>query len=314
MTKPGFPFTSSFTAELKTDVENIAKEANNAITNLFFASVQAILLGLVGFVEYEIIFRLFDYMAGEEGYWNPYLMACTTLSMITGYHLLAENAPNNIAYRFVSKSVGVVIIAYLIGIAVVISTMVIGGGIGEISEGSGSFEYSSTAPEKSLLDTIADFIGGTVGTTAFAVGIGGLAILNLHITHFFIKNIRRSLSVHLPALRNARHFKKLFRKIENATEAYEEHTSDLADLEMQNSDSALLTEAVTDCEKAILSGVSSHQGKLAEMNYSPASSPFSPAPKHGVDGSKLETFIKDLKRFDANFIRKAILSYQPTEK
>ena len=148
-------------------------------------------------IEWEIIYEVFAYLSSEDdGYWAPELMGCTALIMIVGFHLLAKSNPNNLAVRIVKASVQVLIPLYLIGIGSLIAAIMYAGGLGGMVEAPLELTLGTLpqAIEGNWLDTLFESITNPVAILVLALGIGGLAIVNIFVAHHLIIMIGNNLS------------------------------------------------------------------------------------------------------------------------
>lgn len=158
---------------------------------MFYGGVQVVLLLTVGLVEWEIIYQVFDYLAGETengesaGYWKPGLMALSALSVIVGFHLLAKVKPDNVAVRIVEAAVQVLIVLYLFGVGFQIATILYADGLGGMAEVPETFSLGTLGVPvgPGWLDSVFEQIANPMAVLALALGLGGLAVINIFVAH-----------------------------------------------------------------------------------------------------------------------------------
>lgn len=158
---------------------------------IFYSAVQAVLLVTVGLFEWEIVYQVFDYLAGETasgesaGYWKPGLMALSALSVIVGFHLLAKVKPNNLAVRIVEAAVQVLIVLYLFGVGFLVATTLYADGLGEMVQVPEAWSLGTLAVpvEQGWLDRVFEQVANPLSVLALALGLGGLAVINIFVAH-----------------------------------------------------------------------------------------------------------------------------------
>ncbi len=177
--------------EFQATVKRLLLATAKAPLIIFLGAVQAVLLLTVGLVEWEIVYQVFDYLAGETatgesaGYWEPGLMALSALSVIAGFHLLAKVKPNNLAMRIVESAVQVLIVLYLIGIGFLVAAILYTDGLGEMVQVPDAWSLGTLAEsvEQSWLDSVFEQVANPMAVLVLALGLGGLAVINIFVAH-----------------------------------------------------------------------------------------------------------------------------------
>jgi len=152
-------------------------------------------LGVVCYSEWEIIYRVFEALMGEDNrYWSPVLMGLTAATMIVGFHLLAKLKPQNIAVRIVESSVGILIPIYLFGIGILIACILFQEGLSdmlnvEIPDIIGGLPK---VVEEGWLDAFFTHVTNPIAVMVFSLGIGGLAIVNIFVAHQLLTMITKN--------------------------------------------------------------------------------------------------------------------------
>ncbi len=83
-----------------------------------------ITLGVMVF-EYEILYRVFEYLAGDDSeYWTPAIMGMSSFILVIAIHYLAEQNKHHPALGFITKAAGVMSVVYLFGIGLLLALLV----------------------------------------------------------------------------------------------------------------------------------------------------------------------------------------------
>jgi len=144
-------------------------------------------LAIVFYIDWEIYFRVFDFLAGEDSeYWSAPLMACTGGIMMIAFHLLAKNHPEHRLVKLINRLSGAIIAIFAIGAGLYIAVIlyndsggVAGSEVPQINFG----EAVSAIIQRSLIDLVFDYIASPAAVLAFSLGIGGLSIVAMFIAH-----------------------------------------------------------------------------------------------------------------------------------
>ncbi len=181
-----------FQAVLKGHLEATAK-----IPLIIFKTILLVTAcAIVGYSEWEIIYRVFDYLGGDHNeYWSPALMGFTAATMIIGFHILAKDKPNNLAVRIVERSVIILIPLYLVGIGLLIASILFGDGLGSLIHTEIPVVIGAIPEiiEQGFIDSVFTNVTNPLAVLAFSLGIGGLAIVNIFIAHKLLSIITTNL-------------------------------------------------------------------------------------------------------------------------
>jgi|GEM_PF-5758811 len=205
---------------------------------LGFVVLQFAGLSILGFIEYEIIYRVFDYLDGGEGYWSPSLMGLSAAIMIVGYHVLAERFPSNIAVRFIEGIVRILIPLYLIGAGLYIASMLFNDEIASMSANANVAIAIGQIPEqvadRGWLEWLFSNVTSPLGVAGFSLGIGGLAIVNIFVAHFLLTQIKDNIGGIFMRLKSAKEAVGAYKDIKRAQREYAQASLDLGDLAVKN--------------------------------------------------------------------------------
>ena len=290
MDRPDILFTPQQIAQMQ-PVYNAARKAFWLIPFLVFTTAFfAVLQGLVGLVEWELMFRVFEYLAGD-GYqfFSPHLMAFTGILMIVGYHLLAENQPDNIAVKIVSRVSQALILAYAIGAGVYLSRILIDSGLGE----SGSLDIEAMMGsldnfnQQSWLEILFSKFAGPSGAMVLAVGVGGLGIVNLYISHALISRITKNIVDIRDRKVRYKAIQSDYQTVLDCQKQYAEITNDLGDLEMLDRDYISL-EIASETLDMIAQNLARHEQEYQRLIVEPEGDRF--------DGQTNKTDLKEIKK------------------
>lgn len=199
------------------------------LTTLFFGFV----LSVVSYSEYEIIYRIFDYLAGENNtYWSPTLMGFTAATMIIGFHILAKAKPHNLAVRIVEQSVEILIPIYLIGIGFLIACILFADGLSSMTQIEMPAIIGSIPEvmDQGWIDSFFIHFTNPLAVLAFSLGIGGLAIVNIFIAHTLLTKIAKNVNEIYERLSNAKAAIKDYQIILNTQKEFSAVNSQLNSL------------------------------------------------------------------------------------
>lgn len=255
-----------FQAVLKSHLEAIAK-----IPLILFKTLLGIAaLGVVGYSEWEIIYRVFDYLAGDNHeYWSPALMGFTAATMIIGFHILAKDKPGNLAVRIVERSVVILIPLYLAGIGLLIASILFGDGLGSLinTEIPVVIGEIPKIMEQGFIDAIFTNVTNPLAILAFSLGIGGLAIVNIFIAHKLLSSITINLDDIFGRLSRAMAAIKDHKIIMRTQKQFSELNSQLCDLLVWD-DTYIRTYIANDVMNVICEALLPHKKWLQNTQYS----------------------------------------------
>jgi len=216
--------------------KSIAMEAIRSRRLLFFALVKFVVLIAVFYVEIEIIFRTFESLSGgesgDEEYWSPSVMSLSALIVITAYHQLASNKPNSVLVRFVETAAKALIPIYLIGIGLYIAglldvfEMLRDYGIPPIGE-------VPKAVEGTWIETTFNTLTSEGAAMMFSIGLGGLAIINIFVSHNLISEVHKSLETSQTLLSIKKEAAKELKIVRAAHRVFAKLGADLADISIR---------------------------------------------------------------------------------
>lgn len=262
-----------FTTEEIMQFEAALKRSTDAVARvpllIFKVTLTTLVFVIVCYSEWEIIYRVFDYLAGEQNeYWSPTLMGFTATTMIIGFHILAKSNPNNLAVRIVDKSVELLIPTYLIGMGLLIASILFGDGLGSMIENDLPIMIGSLpeAIEEGWIDTLFSNVTNPLAVLAFSLGIGGLAIVNIFIAHKLLTIITINMEDIFGRLSRANAAIKDHRAILNAQKEYSALNSEINDLLIID-DNYIRTIITNETMSAITDALLPHKKWLQDSQY-----------------------------------------------
>jgi len=192
-----------FEAQRSKHLRGTAKLPWTTVLTLIFAAG----FSFVSFIEWEIIYQVFDYLVGDSAEtWSPGLMACTGLIMIIGFHLHAKDNPDNFSVRFVDKAAALLIPVYLVGMGLLVASVLYKDGLSEMiaPEAQIVIGQISQAVENGVIDTIFANVTNPLAVLVSSLGIGGLAIMNIFVAHRLLTMITKNLNEMVTATQKAK--------------------------------------------------------------------------------------------------------------
>ncbi len=263
---------------------------------LFLTSLGGVALGVVCYSEWEIIYRVFEALMGEDNrYWSPVPMGLTAATMIVGFHLLAKLKPQNIAVKIVENSVGMLIPIYLFGIGILIACILFQEGLSdmlnvEIPDIIGGIP---AVVEEGWLDAFFAHVTNPIAVMAFSLGIGGLAIVNIFVAHQLLTMIAKNGSDMFDRLTLAKSAISDHQNTQRDQREYAAIGAELDELDMQDDEDIKLM--ITDEVMSTISdALLPHKKWLQHKQYS---SEF----RFGVQDQKVDTkqMAKDIAKIEA---------------
>ncbi len=221
-------------------------------------------------IEWEIIYRVFDYLGGDNNeYWSPTLMGFTAAIMIIGFHVLAKDKPHNVAVRFVEKIVGILIPTYLVGLGLLIASILFGDGLRTMIEADIPIMIGAIpeAIEQGWIDAFFAYVTNPLAVLAFSLGIGGLAIVNIFIAHKLLVMITANVDDLFGRLSRAKAAIKDHKIILYAQKTYAALGSEINDLLIWD-DNYIRMMIANEVMSVISDGLLPHKKKLQDTQYS----------------------------------------------
>lgn len=255
-----------FQAVLKGHLEATAKIPWISFKTLLMVAA----LLIVGYSEWEIIYRVFEYLAGDHHeYWSPALMGFTAATMIIGFHILAKDKPNNLAVRIVERSVVILIPFYLVGIGLLIASILFGDGLGSLINTEIPVVIGAIPEviEQGFIDAVFTHITNPLAVLAFSLGIGGLAIVNIFIAHKLLSTITINLEDMFGRLSRAKAAIKDHQAILRTQKQFAEVNSELSDMLIYD-DAYIRTYIANDVMNVISEALLPHKKWLQNVQYS----------------------------------------------
>ncbi|HNP51844.1 MAG TPA: hypothetical protein PKJ85_08625 [Nitrosomonas nitrosa] len=218
-----------FQAVCKSHVDAAAKAPLVICTTVLVGLV----LAVVVYIEWEIVYRVFDYLAGDTNeYWSPTLMGLTAAIMIIGFHLLLKTKADNWAVKIVEKSVEFLIPLYLCGIGLLIAAILFADGLNSMVEIEMPVVIGAIpeAIEQGWVEIFFDHVTNPMAVLAFSIGIGGLAIVNIFVAHKLLTIIITNLEDVFDRISRAKTAINDHKVILRTQKEYSELGSELGDL------------------------------------------------------------------------------------
>jgi hypothetical protein len=209
------------------------------------AAFSGVTLAAVGFIEWELSFRLFDAVSGGGQYWSPTLMAFTSLGMLTGYHLAADEHPNHPMVRVMDRVAMVLAPIYAIGTGLMLAMILYGDQISELVAPAKATVFGGDLPDtppdglNGWLDTLVTRFGNPVSVLLFTLGVGGLAVCNLAVSHRLINDIKDNVRTAWSAISRAKQAVADFKIVRDAQKRDAQLAQEQEALEVQYADEPL---------------------------------------------------------------------------
>jgi hypothetical protein len=159
------------------------------------AALNSLISALVMLFEYEVLYRVFDYLAGDDSeYWSPAVMGLTSFILVIAIHYLVMDNKNHPALRFINKIAGVMSIVYLVGIGLLLSLLIFAEASSLFDLETFGFVADDTDEEAGMIALVMANITSPIAKLLFSFGLGALALINVFVAHHAISKVSDALS------------------------------------------------------------------------------------------------------------------------
>jgi hypothetical protein len=171
------------------------KEAARIPLLVLSAVLNGIVSALVMLFEYEVLYRVFDYLAGDDSeYWSPAVMGLTSFILVIAIHYLAMDNKHHPVLRFINKVAGVMSIVYLVGIGLLLSLLIFAEAGSLFDLETFGFVTEDVEEEASMVALMMANITSPMAKLLFSFGLGALALINVFVAHHAINKVSSALS------------------------------------------------------------------------------------------------------------------------
>ena len=240
---------------------------------------QIVLIGLLGFIqaavgyiEWELLLQVFKFLAGgEEGYWSANVMACSGLLVIVGFHVLARQNPQHRAVVWISRIAGVLIPVYAVGVGLLLASILFSDGPSGMFADPTSFSFfEAEAATESVrgnwLEWAFENLTNPLAVLIFSLAVGGLAILNLFLSHHLITAITHSMTSVYHRFTCALDARQNYAAVREAQKRFLELAHERREIALLD-DEALAAEIAIEALAAIQEALSPHKCLLKDLEY-----------------------------------------------
>lgn len=262
-------------------------------------AVLCLLLGLL--FEYEIIYRIFQYLSDGNDYWSPALMATSALLITLAFHILVKFYGSRNLNFWIRRLATFCIPIYVLGAAFLLAAILYQDGLGAILESEqdwlGGFANSNSVgqdspSEEGWLTTVIEHILNPLAVLGFMLGIGGLAIINLFNSHHWIQSLGDISHDLFATYGEVRHFYHHYHIIQQCNDDIVMNYAELHMLKQLHEDQLILNTAL-EVVNAIQDALQPHKNALNVHRYQMTGSDFQP-----VENLDIKAIQKDITRLD----------------
>lgn len=299
--------------------ETRVNEAIKAAQWLWFSYAVLVLLIapliLVGGSEYELLYRTFEAISGEDNeYWSPGLMALTGAIMVTAFHLLASKSPDNPALLLIRRLTPWLIGLYLVGLGLLTAGVISLDASGVLLENPTSIvigDLPSAKPEAHWLTALFENITNPLALALFSFGIGGIAIVNLFVAHGLIEGIKKTLHKIHETKPEAKRLSDELKTVRNNEAQHRELQYDLNEIQLWFPE-RITHEAALRLSNIITEATAKHERFINAGNFAPESGPLTL--RDPVDPKLIERELKKIKALDLKAITKILKAHAITNE
>lgn len=273
------------------------------------AGFRGALLALVLTIEFELLYRTFKGIAGKDSkYWSPELMALTGLIMVTAYHLLNKGGQISAIARAIRAATPLLLGVYLVGLGLLTAGVIsidtiqtlLSSNPGEIGV------LSNEIPDKPWLDALFQNVLNPAAVGLFALGIGGLAVVNLFVASELIDGIKRAVIKIRDTKPEAARLKSELENLERNLARARELQFDEGDLALWPA-SRLIQETALQLGSVIQESAARHKQFVRRKELAPSPGPLDL--ERPVDAKPIERDLKKIEALDIKAITKVLQSH-----
>lgn len=292
---------------METVVNEVDKQFRWRLASYAALAFLAALLGLVLGIEYELLYRAFQGIAGEQQqYWSPALMALTGVIMVTAFHLLDRMAENNPALVLIRRLTPYLIGIYLLGLGLLIAGIINLDASGVLLTNPADLVIGGlpdAEPQRPWITMFFDDVSNPAALGLFSLGIGGLGIVNLFVAHALIHGLRTRFDKLRHLKSEADRLNAERETVRQCCDAYRELSYDLGDLDLW-SDQRLIREAALQSSTLIQDAARKHRRFIKSRELAPPPGPLSLIDP--VDPRLIERDLKNIEALNLNGITRLL--------
>lgn len=278
------------------------------------AGFKSALLALVLTIEFELLYRTFTGIAGKDNeYWSPEMMALTGAIQISAYHLLHKGGHNSAIARAVRAATPLLLGVYLVGLGLLTAGVVSIDTIGMLISDPGEIiigALPAEIPDKPWLEALFQSVINPAAVGLFALGIGGLAIVNLYVAGELIDGIKHAVFKIRDTKPEAARLKAEFENLERNLARARELQFDAGDLALWPT-SRLISEAALQLSGVIHEAATHHRKNVKRKEFAPSPGPLDL--ERPVDAKLIERDLRKIDALDIKAITKILQSNTHTE-
>ena len=300
--------------KMETRVNEACKQAQWLWLTYLGLMFRSALLTLVGTIEFELLYRTFQGIAGENNeYWSPGLMAMTGVIMLSAFHLLARASRDNFAVTLIRRLTPYLIGLYLVGLGLLASGIINLDAGGVLLQNSGDIVIGAlpgAEPEQHWMNALFENITNPLALVLFSFGIGGLAIVNLFVAHELIEGLKGSVRKIRDVKPEADRLKREHAIVQQHCDRYRVLQYDLVDINLWSRERAI-HEAALLLSSTIHESTAKHRRFIKHRDIEPPPGPLSLTDP--VDPKLIERDLKKIDALDLNSITKLLQTHSPEE-
>ncbi|MCY7297387.1 hypothetical protein [Alteromonas sp. a30] len=261
-------FEGVFAPHIKNALAAEVQKSRNALLPVPFYALSVTLCGLLALgviaFEFEILYRVFDYLAGEEStFWTPEVMGFSSLILVVAVHFLAQSNADHRTLLFINRISANLLPIYLLGIGTLLAVIIFNDGVLSLLQSDTLWDNSAVENENDWLSHFMETIGSPIAAILFSAGIGALAIINIFVSHHAFNGFARHFKQIVIRVGTYRTDKKDMDGYQNAEKHARELKDDLGGLVIRP-EAELQNDVATDILLAIDDALKEPRAALAQ--------------------------------------------------
>lgn len=273
------------------------------------AGIRSILLLLVLGIEFELLYRTFSGIAGDNNeYWSPGLMALTGVIMVSAFHLLARLNHANPALTLIRRLTPWLLGIYLLGLGLLTAGIINLDTGGVLLENPATIVIGGLPGEQSQhwLAWIFEKVTNPLALAMFSFGIGGLAIVNLFVAHELFHGLQKNVNQIQNIKSEADRLQKEYATVKRCAERERELKVELNAITLWSPE-RVMREAALLLSTLIHDAAAKHRRYIKGRDIAPPPGPLSL--NDPIDPKMIERDLKKIEALDLKAILKLLSAH-----
>lgn len=268
---------------------------------VFTAFIKALIFTGVVYLEFEILYRVFEYLSGgDSDFFTPEVMGGSSLILIVALHFITAQNANHPSLTFIDRAASALVPVYLLGIGLLAAVIIYSGGVADVLIPDGAWASDGIDTDSHWLSGLMTSIASPLAAILFSLGIGAMAIINIFVSHKALSGLSEDIQESIGRMTTYRADKRDYLAYLQAENTARQLDDDLNGLVIRD-ESSLKDEVITDVLLIIDAQL---QDKREALNQLVVIKPLKGLPDSGLDPDMLAKAIKPIEAINRDSILK----------